>query len=804
MKISYNWLKEYVDFDLSPQELADRLTIHGLEVDEVVQVGSDFDNVVVGHVTEVKEHPNADRLKLCTVDAGDEELQIVCGAPNVDEGQMVPVAKVGAVLPVTLDDGSFLKIRKAKIRGEHSRGMICAEDELGIGEDHSGIMVLDGELKPGQPFTDVIPPTRDHIIDIELTPNRPDASSHLGVARDIAAFLETELRKPVIDLPEEPLSIADQIDISIKNELKCHRYVGVLIKDVTITESPQWLQAQLKNLGLRPVNAIVDATNFVLHEMGQPLHAFDFDLLADRKIVVQDFDEEVEFETLDHVKRKVPAGSLFICDGEQPVAIAGVMGGLNSEINDDTTNVLLESAYFDPASIRRTSKQLGLQTDSSYRFERGIDPNMTLNAAWRCATMIAEMTGGTLVPGFEDVHPITTKPRELTLRRSYLNRVLGTELTMKAAAGVLANLGLEVTELSDDSATLLVPTFRPDLEREIDLVEEVGRIYDYNNIPLPDGFSIHEVTPLKQQESIQQRVKHAVSNLGFREIYTNSLLSEEAASHYAEEDRLIHTLNPISKDQAVLRTSMVHGFLSTVAYNMNRGQKQLRLFELGHVFEKSDGDGTYFEGYREQVKLSIGLAGLKHDEHWRTELTSYTVFDLKGPVRAFLSQLRLLDGITTEADDEHTLRYHHNGILIGELTRIDDELASYYDIELPAFMAEFSLDRISEILTGQPPQSFDAIPKYPSFAFDLALVVAKNVPAGDLMQTIKQQASERLQNIDIFDVFEGGSLEKGTKSIAFRLAFRDSEKTLTIEDVQPVIDKVLAKLESEHAATLRS
>jgi len=811
MKISYNWLKDYIDLKLSPQELGEKLTLHGLEVDAVEQVGSNFNNVVIGEILDVREHPNADRLQLCDVNTGEKTVQIVCGAPNVAAGQKVPVATVGAELPPPENSDEPFQIRKAKMRGEVSEGMICAEDELGIGTDHSGILVLDDHYKPGQPFTDAYPATEDFIIDIELTPNRPDAACHLGVARDISAFTGSNLVLPEIDMPtdEDSQLLSKEIEISIENSKKCHRYVGLLIKDVVIKDSPTWLQSKLKAIGIRPVNAVVDATNFVLHEMGQPLHAFDYDLLADKKIVVKDFQEPVQFETLDHVNRKIPAGALFICDGQQPVAIAGIMGGVDSEINDNTTNILLESAYFDPGSIRRTAKQLGLQTDASYRFERGIDPNITKKAAYRCARLITELTGGTLVEGAADIHPVSTEPITLPLRVSYVNRLLGTQFDESTVAENLKRLEFNILETDQQKLLVEVPTFRPDVKREVDLIEEIGRIYDYNNIKMPEHFCISEIKPLPLQETLQQEIKDIAKSQGFKEIYTNSLLSEKDALNFAESSDLIHTLNPMSKDQAVLRTSLLHGFLKAVSYNGKRGGEKLRFFECGHVFSHAD-EGTYFDGYKEDIHFSVGLAGLKQQDSWKTDAEYVDLFDLKSHIRVILQQLNVGDIVESSMASDHQLLFtaqvDGNVKEIGTLTAIDSSLLEHYDIKVPVYYAEFSFQEIKNIKESkaQNGHTYEPVPKYPVFEFDLALVVDKNVPAGDLMKIIRKTAGSKLHDLNVFDLFEGGSLDAEKKSIAFKLTFLDRSRTLTINDVQPIIDNILKQLNKECGAELRA
>src|SRR5690625_1130025 len=462
MKISYNWLTEFIDLDLSPEETAEKLTLIGLEVEQVTTFGSLLEGVVVGEVLNVDKHPNADRLRICKVNTGRETVQIICGAENVAPGQKVPVATAGSTLPVETGDGEPFVIRETTLRGETSAGMICAEDELGLGDDHSGIMVLDEELTPGTPMHEAMDLGHDTVLDIELTPNRPDAACHLGVARDLAAALELELSNPFETEFSDTRPLAE-IDIRIESPEKCNRYVGKMVRDITIEASPPWLQNRLKALDIRPVNNIVDITNYVMFELGQPLHAFDADTIKGNAIIVRDFDKEIEFETLDHLKRSCSKGTLFICDGEEPVAIAGIMGGVDSEVSGQTRNILIESAHFDPVSIRRTAKEQMLQTDASYRYERGVDPQLQRIAAERAARLIADIAGGTMDENCSDIHPVKKEAHSLQLRKSYVNRLLGTSFSTGEIAGLLKGLGLELLERDETVLRYLVPTFRPDL-----------------------------------------------------------------------------------------------------------------------------------------------------------------------------------------------------------------------------------------------------------------------------------------------------------------------------------------------------
>lgn len=800
MKISYNWLQEFIDLDLSPEELADKLTLIGLEVEEIEEFGSTLEGVIVGEVLETKAHPNADRLKVCTVDLGDEKVQIVCGANNVAAGQKVPVATVGSTLPIKLDDGSFLTLRKAKLRGEESHGMICAEDELGLGTDHDGIMVLDPSLETGTPISDIFDLYQDTIIEIAITPNRPDATCHLGVARDIAAALDLELVKPAVKVPES--SNTSDYSIEVESD-KCHRYVGKLVKNVTIEDSPKWLQDKLTAIGLRPVNNVVDITNYVMYELGEPLHAFDFDNLNNGKIIVKEFDKEIEFETLDHIKRKCEPGTLFICDGNGPVAIAGVMGGLHSEVSDSTTNILIESAYFDPGSIRKTSKQQTLQTDASYRFERGIDPNLQAIAAQRTADLIIEVCGGEAEAGITDIHPVKTGTHQLILRKSYVNRLLGTDLSVEEIIQIVNGLELDVVSKDEDTITFEIPTFRPDLEREVDLIEEVGRLFDYNKIGSKNQGIFVSTEPLTDWELLLSKTRDVGVQLGFKEIYSNSLISQKEALNFVTEEQMIETLNPLNKDMSTMRPSLMHGFLKSASYNFNRKAETIRFFEVGNVFVQSE-DATYHDDINEQTHLLFGLSGLKNSEHWTGKATPFSIFDLKSEINAFFTKLGLAGSIKIKAIDENSLTYSFKKIELGKVSTVSESMLDVYDIEHKTYIAEFSLDKISEALAKHKAKSFTPIPKFPAFEFDFAVIVEQEVSAGDLMNSIKSNAGNTLNNIDIFDVFEDESIGEGNKSIAFRLNFIDPNKTLNIKEVEPIIQRVVKSLEKQFSAKLRS
>ncbi len=803
MKISYNWLKQYINTEISADEAADKLTLLGLEVEEVEEIGSDFEGFVIGEVLDVRSHPNADKLVLCDVNTGDETLQIICGAKNVAAGQKVPVATVGSTLPAPMDDGSYLTIKKAKLRGEKSNGMICSEVELGLGDDHTGIMVMDSSLKPGMPLKEALNAEKDTVFEIGLTPNRPDAACHIGVARDLSSVVEESLKTPYKSVPEPKKSLDDEISISIIDSDKCHRYVGLIVDNVEVKESPEWLKQRLISIGLRPINNVVDVTNYVLHEIGQPLHAFDYELVGGKKIVVQSFDEDKKFTTLDSIERTVPAGSLFICDGNGPVAIAGVMGGENSEVTEKTTKILIESAWFEPSSIRKTSKSLALQTDSSYRFERGIDPTMQLKAAWRAAELIAELSGGTIFEGYVDEHPIKHEPQAVPLRVARVNHLLGTNLDEQRVVSILGKLEFEVESDSNGILQCTVPPFRPDITREVDLIEEVGRVFDYNNIPRPDTAPFITPDPLSDAEVFHERMRSLAKSLGYKEISTNSLLSKKEAGLLADEKLHVHTLNPVSQENTTLRTHLAGGFMKAVHYNLNRNATNLRFFEIGHVFRKSD-DSTWIEGVQEHVCLMLGLCGSKKRTDWRGEAEPYTIFDLKSDLEAVLDDLGISDRITRETAGNHMLKYQLEGNEIATLRIAHEEWLKGFDLEQDAFVAEVDLTLLDKLGAEKRDITYQPVAKFPTFEFDAAFTVEQTVRTGDLTREIKHTAGEILKDVSVFDVYEGENLGKNKKSIAFRLTFLDSNKTLNIKDVEPVVQKVVQKLEKTFGAKLRS
>jgi phenylalanyl-tRNA synthetase beta chain len=829
MDISYRWLNQYVEHDWAPDALAERLTMAGLEVETVEPGGQSLDGVVVGEVKTVRAHPNADRLVLCDVDLGDGDLsQIACGAPNVAAGQKVPVATVGTTLSLPDPDDpekrKELTVEARELRGEASNGMICAEDELGLSGDHSGIMVLDDDAPVGTPFPDYLDahgmPSTDAVLDIDLTPNRPDAASHLGVARDVSALAESELQRPAVEIPSEGGAVADQITVNIEDEAGCPRYVALMVRDVDVTESPLWLRRRLTAIGLQPRNHVVDVTNFVLHECGQPLHAFDLDTIADDTIVVRSTGAKTTFTTLDDQERELPEDTLLICDAEKPVAVAGVMGGANSEVSTETTDVLIESAYFDPSTIRRTAKALDLQTDSSYRFERGVDRDGQVWAAARAAELIAELGNGTVVPGMVDEHPIPPADKTVTLRPDRLTQVLGTEVATEEVKRLLGAIGFEI-EAGEDALHCSVPTWRPDVSIEEDLIEEVARLHGYDQIPEPERVPVPSRTPHQPpEETLERQARSLLKGLGYREIYTNSMLRVDRAERFnvppAGSDRaaVVETKNPISEEMAALRPRLLPGTLEVMQHNRNHGQEALRVFEFGRVFRRAtESDNPIVPGYCEHPALLIALSGPHAPIGWDTEPRDADLFDLKGTVESLLEDLRVPDLALTPRDGDaatngtapvtqHPIDVAAGETPLGTVARVRDDVAADFDLDAPAFVAEFHWAALVDAATAEQHRNYEPVSRFPVVDRDLAVLVHTDQPVGPLQATIRDAGAPLLRRVDVFDVYTGEGIDADTKSVAFTLRF-GADRTLTDEEVGAQIDAVVGALEQDHNARLR-
>jgi phenylalanyl-tRNA synthetase beta chain len=797
LKISLNWLKEYIDLNgISSKEIADKLTMSGLEVEDIVDQTVIYENFVIGEVTEKQKHPNADKLSLCKVSTGEEEFQVVCGAPNVAAGQKVILAKPGAVVP----KGGF-KIGKAKIRGVESSGMICSEAELELGQGHEGIMVLNGDKRAGERITDSMG-LNDVIFEIGITPNRPDALSHIGVARDLAAIFNRELMLPVIKVEKSNEAAGKYASIKIEDKVNCPRYSAKLVRGVKVSESPEWLKRRLVNIGLRPRNNIVDVTNYVMYETGQPLHAFDLDLIAGGEIIVRSNEEKKKFITLDSKERELPAGALMICDKEREIAIAGVMGGENSEITDKSSNVLIESAYFNPSSVRRTAKGLGLSSDASYRFERGTNPDMTVYAAERAAELIRETGGGEILDGVIDAYPEEIKKKKIELRVQRVKKILGYEIEKENIENILRNLGFEVTG-KGEVIEVEVPNFRPDIEREIDLIEEAARIYGYDNIPTVAKIST-SLGRKYDESDFAEKLKSSAVALGFREMINNPMQGGKSASVTGSKIRI---LNPLSEDMAYLRTSLIPGGLESVSRNIKVGERNLLLFEAGNVFNKRNEEIKSFDDFSEEQKIVLIVSGLQEEKSWNQGAREADFYALKGLTEAFLSIISLdyllNDSYSYEADTifEYKQIKEFEGKKIGEGGKVKKDVLSQFDIEQDVYCYEFDVKEMSRI-TGKK-KLFRELLRYPKVERDFAFIFDKEVRNEEVIAQMKKAGGELLKSVRLFDLFEHESLGEGKKSMAYTLEFFDEKRTLMEEEVDKEFNKLISEIEKKFNAKLR-
>ncbi len=805
MRISHRWLEQYIDISLKPAQVAEGLSMLGMEVERFEDQSKIYEGFVVGLVRERQRHPNADRLTLCKVDVGAQTLQIVCGAPNVQEGQKVAVGLVGATVPRNQHDpnGQPFVLQKVKIRGVESSGMICSEFELGLGEDKDGITVLDSSAKVGTPLAHYLR-KQDIIYDIEVTANRGDWLSHRGVAREVSALTAKPLKRFAVGTKESKEPVRSHASVRIDDPKQCPRYVAKVIRNVKVQPSPAWIQDFLLAVGVRPINNIVDITNFVMLETGQPLHAFDYDLLEGKRIVVRRAKEGEPFVTLDGKQRVLDSKTLMICDAQRPVAIAGVMGGGNTEISDTTRNVLLESAYFDPASIRRTSKYLGLSTDASQRFERSVDREMTLMAANRAAQLLREHAGGEVLRGAVDVYPGKHKPKSLKLRVSRTNAVLGTQLTASQIQAFLRRLSIQVKKVNAGTLLALVPSFRNDLEEEIDLIEEVARIFGYNNIETRIQATV-TLPSVREEDDIEEEVRTILIGAGFNEIVTNSLQKKEHALLTGETP--VEVLNPVSVDMQMLRPSLIPGALDVVQRNFNHGQAGIRMFEFGKVYKRTGNSPDSLEGFAEERRLLLVLSGNRLDQHFSVQSRPYDFLDLKGAVESLLSKFFL---------DKYRLIYYDNakplsagnidveiqGTYAGFLGTLTKQIASKFDIEQGVFLCELNVDVLQA--RQEKRGRFTPLPKFPSATRDLAFVVARDLPQHEVEQAIREAGGTFLKNLSLFDLYSGEQVGADKKSLAYALEFQPTDHTLTDREANEIIARIVALVQSRCGAVLRS
>ncbi|MDT8421207.1 MAG: phenylalanine--tRNA ligase subunit beta [Desulfuromonadales bacterium] len=801
MIVTYNWLKEFVDFDMDPQQLADRLTMAGLEVDGMVEIGAGLDSVIVARLNSVEPHPDADRLTVCQVDNGSEVVQVVCGATNHKTGDLIALAQPGTVLP-----GDF-KIKKSKIRGQVSMGMLCSEKELGFSEESAGIMILPPELEPGVPLFDALK-LKDVQIEIGLTPNRPDCLSVVGVAREVAAMCGKPLQLPEATVIEGGRPVEDQASVTIRDDELCPRYAARVIRDVKIGPSPSWMVSRLESVGMRSINNVVDVTNYVMMELGHPLHAFDYRLLENGEIIVKRASAGDRFVTLDGQEHELDDADLMICDGNRPVAMAGVMGGQNSEVQDDTSTILLESAYFKPTSIRRTSKRHGLHTESSHRFERGADIDMVPVALNRAAALIAELSGGQVAAGVIDNYPRTLVPRIVELRTERIGQILGLELEQQQVVALLESIALGVEVQGNGLLHVEVPSFRPDLERDVDLIEEVARLYGYDNVPvtLPQGAMDAEKLPLKQQ--IETLTRDELVAAGFAEVINYSFVAPQSCRHLnlpEGDPRLqqVRILNPLNEEQSVMRTSLVPSLLETVSRNLAYRSHDLRLFELRPVFFPVAGE----TGGRQELRLAAVLCGRQQPEGWAQSSADVDFFDLKGVAERLLEALKVGQ---VDFNAEMSEPYLHpgkscavmkDGVLLGTIGEIHPQVLATFDIDEPVFLLDFSLAELVGAAGGHP--GFQPLSRYPDVSRDSALLIDETVPASAVMEIVAKTRVKYVEDTVLFDIYQGAGIPPGKKSLAIRVRYRSTEKTLTEEEVSKAHGKLVMALCQQLEAEIR-
>ncbi|MFA5417381.1 MAG: phenylalanine--tRNA ligase subunit beta [Bacteroidales bacterium] len=819
MKISYNWLKQYINLDVTPEIASKVLTDIGLEVEateEFQSVKGGLKGVVVGEVITCERHANADKLSVTTVDIGTENLlPIVCGAPNVAAGQKVLVATVGTRL--YSGDDSF-EIKKSKIRGEVSEGMICAEDELGLGTSHDGIMVLPAEVKTGTPASEYYQIEQDVIFEIGLTPNRADAASHIGVARDLAAGLNREYntQKYQLKLPEVSSFAVENTSLNIEVEVldseACPRYSGVTLSGITIQDSPSWLKEKLMRIGLRPVNNIVDVTNYVLHETGQPLHAFDADKITGSKVVVRKLSADTLFTTLDGEERKLNGNDLMICNAQEGMCIAGVFGGLTSGVTQQTTSIFLESACFDSRHIRKTSKYHGLQTDASFRFERGADPNITVYALKRAILLMKELAGGVVTSEIKDVYPQPVLPKEVAISFAHVDRLIGKSIERPIIKTILNDLEISVLEENETGLLLSVPTFKVDVTREVDIIEEILRIYGINNID-SDG-KLHTSLNIRQKpdvEKIQQVIADYLVGQGMVEMMNNSLTRADYAglSRDIEATSNVELLNPLSKDLNVMRQSLLFGGLEVIAYNVNRKENNLKLFEFGNVYLKKSGyDASRgVKNYHEEKHLLLMATGNLNEENWNSSQRKVGFYDIKSWVEALINRMGIdRQRITLEepasGDLQEVLHFKLGDKLLARVGSVGKKLLQSMDIKQDVFVAEMNWTlalkqvRINAL-------TYTPVSKFPSVRRDLALLLDKEIQFSTLQNAALQAEKKLLQSVNVFDVYEGEKIPAGKKSYALSFILEDSEKTMTDKVIEKTMGKIQQTLKHQFNAELR-
>lgn len=826
MNISYKWLKRYIDFSLSPKELTAVLTSLGLECDhfeEIESIRGGLKGVVIGKVLTCDPHPDSDHLHVTTVDLGEETpAHIVCGAPNVAAGQTVVVATIGTVL---YDGDKEIKIKKSKIRGVESFGMICAEDELGLGTSHDGIIVIEEEVKPGTPASEYFNVESDYCLEVELTPNRVDAASHYGVARDLKAYFACENAKSgrqthetVVTIPAvadfQPDKAEGAVKIEIKDHEGCPRYSGVTIRNVDVKESPEWLRNFLLTIGLRPINNVVDITNFVLHGIGQPLHCFDLSKVAGEKIEVRTCPAGTKFTTLDGVEHTLHEKDLMICDAEKPMCIAGVFGGLDSGVTTATKDIFIESAYFNPTRVRRTARRHGLSTDASFRYERGADPNITVYAAKLAASLVKELAGGEICGDVKDVYPQPFSEAEIDFSLEYCKNLLGKEIPEEIITAILKSLDIAVAkeEKNPDILHLKIPNYRVDVTRPCDVVEEILRVYGYNNVEANNDLhiSMSAKTDVDLSNELKEKVADRLTGEGFMEIMNNSLSS---AAYYGEEGKYraansVTLMNPLSNELSMMRQTLLFGGLESIAYNLNRKADNLRFYEFGNVYAKRGDKASTAENplgpFREKPGLALWLTGDFITPSWNRKEEKASLFDLKGIVFNVFRVLGLDPNILNQvqgSDDIFEVKLElslKSGKNIAELGILNRQVLKRFEIDREVIYAEIDWESLFSVVAGHE-VTFMALPKTQPVVRDLALLVDKNVQFAQIKETVAKTERKLLRNVSLFDVYEGKNLPAGKKSYGITITLQDDEKTLNDKQIDAVMQKIIDALKKEGA-----
>lgn len=820
MNISYNWLKEYLDFDLQPEEVSAALTSIGLEtggVEEVQTIKGGLEGLVIGEVLTCVEHPNSDHLHITTVNVGGEEpLQIVCGAPNVAAGQKVVVAVNGTKL---YDSDEVFTIKRSKIRGVESNGMICAEDEIGIGTDHAGIIVLPADAVVGTPAKEYYNVKSDYVLEVDITPNRVDGTSHFGVARDLAAYLKqngkpTELKRPSVDA----FKIDDEtpaIEVIVENTEACPRYSGVTIKGVTVKESPEWLKNRLNIIGLRPINNVVDVTNYVLHEMGQPLHSFDAGKVTGDKVIVKTMPEGTKFVTLDGVERTLTDRDLMICNTEEAMCIGGVFGGLDSGVTEQTTDVFLESACFHPTWIRKTARRFGLNTDASFRFERGLDANNTIYVLKRAALLIQEVAGGKITGSIQDVYPNPVQPYTVELTYNKINSLIGKDIPVETVKSILASLEMEIVSETTEGLTIHVPVYRIDVQRDVDVIEDILRIYGYNNIEFSDSVksNLSYKTATDRSYDLQNLISEQLCGSGFNEIMNNSL----TRSAYYDElttypvSHCVMLMNPLSADLNGMRQTLLFGGLESIEHNVKRKNGNIRFFEFGNCYdynvEKKREDATLAE-FSEDYRLGLWVCGDRVENSWAHADEKATVYELKAYVENILIRLGVnlkkvvFGNLSNDMYSTGVSITTTSGRELGTFGIVNRKICKAMDIDFEVYYAELSWTLLMKE-TKKNKVTFSEISKFPAVKRDLALLLDKSVQFAEIEKIAEESERKLLKEVSLFDVYEGKNLPAGKKSYAVSFYLQDETKTLNDKQIDAIMQKIRKNLESKLGASLR-